>query len=167
MGITESLVLSERAHFFRPAPNPPPELGALIQRAEQSLIVNRSFSGHFRSVRLPGFGIGFVPYPLSFPKGLKIFPRSGSVTPLSLPFVRVRSLAPRGSKMRPMLSPNSSASLLISESAAAPPPQTSFARRRIHTLPVAADLIYLAAGRATQILRCQIEFAVPRRRLPC
>ena len=83
MGITESLVLSERAHFFRPAPNPPPELGALIQRAEQYLIVNRSFSGHFRSVRLPGFGIGFVPYPLSFPKGLKIFPRSGSVTPLS------------------------------------------------------------------------------------
>ena len=46
------------------------------------------------------------------------------------------------------------------------PPQTSFARRRIHTLPVAADLIYLAAGRVTQILRCQIEFAAPRRGMP-
>ena len=75
MGITASLVLSERAHFFRPTPNPPRapfELGALIQRAEQYLIVNRSFSGHFRS----GFGIGFVPPSLSlppFPKGSKYF----------------------------------------------------------------------------------------------
>ena len=67
MGITR-VPRPERAHFFRPTPNPPrepPELGALIQRAEQYLIVNRSFSGHFRSVRLSGFGIGFVP-PLSF-----------------------------------------------------------------------------------------------------
>ena len=114
MGITESLVLSERAHFFRPTPNPPlrpssaPSFNA---QNNTSSSVNRSFNGHFRS----GFGIGFAPPspPLSL-----LSQRAQNISAIRIGHATL-SLAPRGSKMRPMLSPNSSASLLISESAAA------------------------------------------------
>ena len=87
-------------------------------------------------------GSGLFPLSLSFPKGLKIFPRSGSVTPLS-PSSAVRSLPADQKCGRCYLRiPRRRCSFrrVQRPAAAAPPPQTSFARRRIHTLPV-TDLI--------------------------